>query len=134
MDLMMPGMDGLEATKELKGEAETSRIPILMLTALNDTEDRISAFDAGATGFLTKPFDRLELLAHVRSYINLSITNKRYVLSTANRYTGLPNQWAFAEFVENQAIQDVLLDLGVRYSQGYFVGKPEPLQRSVASL
>lgn len=97
MDLMMPEMDGLEATRRLKGEGETSRIPILMLTALNDTEDRISAFDAGVTGFLTKPFDRLELLAHVRSYINLSIINKRYILSTANRHTGLPNQFAFSE-------------------------------------
>jgi EAL domain-containing protein (putative c-di-GMP-specific phosphodiesterase class I)/ActR/RegA family two-component response regulator len=97
MDLMMPGVDGLEATRRLKGEGETSRIPILMLTALNDTEDRISAFDAGVTGFLTKPFDRLELLAHVRSYINLSLINKRYILSTANRHTGLPNQFAFSE-------------------------------------
>lgn len=97
MDLMMPGMDGLEATRQLKREGETSRIPILMLTALNDTEDRISAFDAGVTGFLTKPFDRLELLAHVRSYINLSLINKRYILSTANRHTGLPNQFAFSE-------------------------------------
>ena len=97
MDLMMPEMDGLEATRRLKNESDTSRIPILMLTALNDTEDRISAFDAGVTGFLTKPFDRLELLAHVRSYINLSIVNKRYILSTANRYTGLPNQSAFSE-------------------------------------
>ncbi|MFP4407432.1 MAG: EAL domain-containing protein [Spirochaetaceae bacterium] len=97
MDLMMPEMDGLEATRRLKRESATSRIPILMLTALNDTEDRISAFDAGVTGFLTKPFDRLELLAHVRSYINLSIINKRYILSTANRYTGLPNHSAFSE-------------------------------------
>lgn len=97
MDLMMPGTDGLEATRRLKGQSETSRVPILMLTALNDTEDRINAFDAGVTGFLTKPFDRLELLAHVRSYINLSIINKRYILSTANRYTGLPNQSAFTE-------------------------------------
>lgn len=97
MDLMMPEMDGLEATRRLKQQGDTSRIPVLMLTALNDTEDRISAFDAGVTGFLTKPFDRLELLAHVRSYINLSIINKRYILSTANRHTGLPNQSAFAE-------------------------------------
>lgn len=97
MDLMMPGTDGLDATRQLKAESSTSRIPILMLTALNDTEDRVKAFDAGVTGFLTKPFDRLELLAHVRSYINLSLINKRYILSTANRYTGLPNHTAFAE-------------------------------------
>lgn len=112
MDLMMPGMDGLEATRRLKAQSATSRIPILMLTALNDTEDRISAFDAGVTGFLTKPFDRLELLAHVRSYINLSIINKRYILSTENPHTGLPNRSAFAEtFSEYQEPVLFLLQL-----------------------
>lgn len=97
MDLMMPEMDGLEATRILKQDERTNRIPILMLTALSETEDRISAFDAGATGFLTKPFDRLELMAHVRSYLNLSLINRKYILSTANRHTGLPNRAAFRD-------------------------------------
>ena len=97
MDLMMPEMDGLEATRILKNDERTDRIPILMLTALSETEDRISAFDAGATGFLTKPFDRLELMANVRSYINLSEVNRKYVLSTANPNTGLPNRAAFRD-------------------------------------
>lgn len=97
MDLMMPEMDGLEATRILKNDERTDRIPILMLTALSETEDRINAFDAGATGFLTKPFDRLELMAHVRSYVNLSQVNRKYVLSTANRNTGLPNRAALRD-------------------------------------
>lgn len=53
MDLMMPEMDGLEATRQLKAAEDTVRIPILMLTVLDDTEDRISAFDAGARAFST---------------------------------------------------------------------------------
>lgn len=91
MDLMMPQMDGLEATRLLKSRDDTARIPILMLTALDDTGDRISAFESGVTGFLNKPFDRLELLAHIRSYVNLSLINRRYVLSTANVTTGPGN-------------------------------------------
>jgi EAL domain-containing protein (putative c-di-GMP-specific phosphodiesterase class I)/CheY-like chemotaxis protein len=100
MDLMMPDVDGLEATRVLKNRQETARVPILMLTALDDTEDRIQAFEAGATGFLNKPFDRLELLAHVRSYVNLSLINRKYVLSTANLNTGLPNRAAYRDEVQ----------------------------------
>lgn len=100
MDLMMPEVDGLEATRVLKNRQETARVPILMLTALDDTEDRIQAFEAGATGFLNKPFDRLELLAHVRSYVNLSLINRKYVLSTANLNTGLPNRAAYRDEVQ----------------------------------
>jgi EAL domain-containing protein (putative c-di-GMP-specific phosphodiesterase class I) len=99
-DLMMPQTNGLDATRILKGREDTARIPILMLTALDDTEDRIAAFEAGVTGFLNKPFDRLELLAHVRSYINLSLINRKYVLSTANVTTGLPNRAAYREQVD----------------------------------
>jgi len=97
MDLMMPEMDGLEATRVLKSRDDTARIPILMLTALDDTGDRISAFDAGVTGFLNKPFSQLELRAHVRSYVNLSLLNRKYVLSTADVTTGLPNRAAYRE-------------------------------------
>jgi EAL domain-containing protein (putative c-di-GMP-specific phosphodiesterase class I)/AmiR/NasT family two-component response regulator len=100
MDLMMPEINGLEATRLLKSRDDTARIPILMLTALDDTDDRISAFEAGVTGFLNKPFDRLELLAHVRSYVNLSLINRRYVLSTANVTTGLPNRAAYREAIK----------------------------------
>lgn len=97
MDMMMPGMDGLKATSILKDHSDTSRTPILMLTALSETEDRIKAFDAGVTGFLTKPFDRMELLAHIRSYLNLSLVNRKYILSTASPISGLPNRAAFRE-------------------------------------
>ena len=97
MDLMMPVVSGVHATRELKSRQETARVPILMLTALNATEDRVRAFDAGATGFLTKPFDRLELVATIRSYINLSRLNHRYSLTSENQVTGLPNRVGFRD-------------------------------------
>ncbi|MCA1753547.1 MAG: EAL domain-containing protein [Spirochaeta sp.] len=97
MDMMMPVMDGLNATSILKEHNATNRTPVLMLTALSETEDRIKAFDAGVTGFLTKPFDRMELLAHIRSYLSLSLVNRKYILSTASPISGLPNRAAFRE-------------------------------------
>ncbi len=113
MDLMMPEMDGLEATRRLKDDPETARIPILMLTALNESEDRIQAFDAGAMAFVSKPFDRLELLAHVRSYLGFSLINRKYVLSTANPHSGLPNRAAFREALAETAAEPWLLLLKI---------------------
>ncbi len=100
MDLMMPGMDGLEATERIKADTATGRTPVLMLTALGETSDRIRAFQAGVTGFLTKPVDQLELLAQVGSYLNLSLINRKYILSTVSAVTGLPNHTAFLEDLE----------------------------------
>lgn len=97
MDMMMPVLDGLKATSILKEHSATRRTPVLMLTALSETEDRIKAFDAGVTGFLTKPFDRMELLAHIRSYLSLSLVNRKYILSTVSPISGLPNRAAFRE-------------------------------------
>lgn len=64
-DLVLPGLNGYELCRQLR--AEGLMTPILMLTALGDTEDKIQGFDAGADQYLTKPFQFAELLARVRS-------------------------------------------------------------------
>lgn len=97
MDVEMPVMNGLEATKAIIEHPETSRIPVIVLTGLNDMEDRIKAFEFGAMDYVNKPFDMHELLAHVRSYLRFSLLNKKYVLSTLSPETGLPNRAAFRE-------------------------------------
>jgi signal transduction histidine kinase/DNA-binding response OmpR family regulator/ligand-binding sensor domain-containing protein len=56
-DIMMPEMDGLEFCKQVKNNFETSHVPIILLTAKNAEEDRIEAYDAGADGFISKPFN-----------------------------------------------------------------------------
>ncbi|MCP5045634.1 MAG: EAL domain-containing protein [bacterium] len=97
MDVEMPVMNGLQAIKQLMEKPETNRVPIIVLTGLNETEDRIKAFDCGAMDFVSKPFNAHELLAHVRSYLRFSLLNKKYVLSTVNHDTQLPNRAAFQE-------------------------------------
>ncbi len=74
LDVMMPILDGYEVCRRLKGEAATILTPIVIVSALSDQEDRIRGIDAGADDFLTKPFDRTELLARVRSLLRV----KRY--------------------------------------------------------
>ncbi|ADB40771.1 response regulator transcription factor [Spirosoma linguale] len=64
-DLILPGLNGYELCRQLRAEGVST--PILMLTALDETEDRIQGFDAGADQYLAKPFQFAELLARVRS-------------------------------------------------------------------
>ena len=63
LDFMMPLLDGFEVCQQLKGNDETRLIPIVIMTALGQVEDRIKGIEAGADDFLTKPFNRDELLA-----------------------------------------------------------------------
>ncbi len=65
LDIMMPGMDGISVLKEVR--AQGNMIPILLLTARDDTADKILGLDSGANDYLTKPFDSRELLARIRA-------------------------------------------------------------------
>ena len=70
LDVLMPGVDGLEVCRTLRGQG--SRLPILMLTARTQVEDRVEGLDAGADDYLTKPFALEELLARVRALLRRS--------------------------------------------------------------
>ncbi len=71
LDVMMPGMSGYEVCKCLKGDDKTRFIPVVMITALKDLEDKIKGIEAGADDFLTKPFNKQELLTRVRSLLKI---------------------------------------------------------------
>lgn len=65
LDVMMPGMDGYEVCRRLKDNPATAHIPVVMVTALNDVEDRVRGLDVGAEDFLTKPVDDFALMARM---------------------------------------------------------------------
>jgi len=69
LDLMMPGMNGISLFKELKREAATRTIPVIMLTARGQTEDRIMGLEVGADDYMTKPFSPKELVLRVKSVL-----------------------------------------------------------------
>lgn len=68
-DLMLPGMDGLEAIRRIRAQEKYKKLPILVLTAKDKEYDKVAGLDGGADDYVTKPFSVLELLARVRSLL-----------------------------------------------------------------
>jgi putative two-component system response regulator len=71
LDIMMPGMDGFEVCRHIKATPETRLTPVVLITGLTTTEDRIMGINSGADDFLSKPIDLNELLARTRSLLRL---------------------------------------------------------------
>lgn len=71
LDVMMPGMSGFEVLEKLRADRRTRFIPVVMITGLTETGDRIKAIEAGCDDFISKPFDTCELLARVKSLVRI---------------------------------------------------------------
>ena len=82
MDAMMPGIDGFETCRRIKADPELYHIPIVMVTALEQTRDRIRGLEAGADDFITKPIDDFNLMARVRSLLRLKMTTDQLLTHT----------------------------------------------------
>jgi DNA-binding response OmpR family regulator len=79
LDVMMPGMDGIEVCRRLKDDEGTRLIPVVIMTALDQPEDKVRGIEAGADDFLTKPVNQPELMARVRTALRLKQTIDRKV-------------------------------------------------------
>lgn len=71
LDVMMPGMDGVEVCRRIKGNARLQHLPVIMVTALDEPEDRVRGLEAGADDFLTKPVNDTALFCRLRSLVRL---------------------------------------------------------------
>jgi len=77
LDVMLPGIDGMEVCRILKGQSHTAGIPIIMLTARNDEVDKIIGLELGADDYMTKPFSPRELVARVKAVLRRSQKDSR---------------------------------------------------------
>ncbi|HEY9622616.1 MAG TPA: response regulator [Crinalium sp.] len=76
LDIMMPGMDGYEVCQRLKADSRTQHIPIIFLSALDDIGDKIRAFSTGGVDYITKPFRKEEVLARVKTHLQIQSLTK----------------------------------------------------------
>ncbi len=72
LDIRMPGMNGFEVCEQLKSDPRTQSVPVIFLSAFTETEQHVKGFELGAVDFITKPFERAELLARVKTHLELN--------------------------------------------------------------
>jgi len=75
LDVMMPGMDGFEVTRRIRQDSKNKLMPIILVTALQETEDRIKGIQSGCDDYISKPFNKMELLARVQSLLKIKSYN-----------------------------------------------------------
>lgn len=132
LDIMLPGEDGLQILRKLRGDPRTARLPVIMLTAKGAEYDRVEGLDAGADDYVTKPFGMMELLARVRALLrrtetkgekrsgelrfgDLTICPERYEVYVKGETVPLTNKeyqllLLLAENVGNVLTREVLMD------------------------
>lgn len=104
LDVNMPGKSGFEVCAELKTDTATAHIPILMLTALGDVDNRVTGLGAGADDYLEKPFNPRELLARVRRRLETKVETDEL------RATQVMIRQTFERFVAPQVVEQLLRD------------------------
>ena len=75
LDVMMPSMDGFEVTRRIRQDPKNKLMPIILVTALKETEDRIQGIKAGCDDYISKPFDKMELFARIQSLLKIKAYN-----------------------------------------------------------
>lgn len=117
LDIMMPGLDGYEVCRRLQADEKTRNIPIIFISALNESFDKVKAFSMGGRDYITKPFHEEEVLARIETHVTLHFTQKSLEAEIAERkrvekeleyhaktdeLTGIANRRAGMIFLTNQ--------------------------------
>jgi len=138
LDVMMPGMNGFETCKRLKENVNTVDIPVIFMTALSSIEDKVTGFKAGGVDYITKPFNKAEVLARLQTHLNLrkqkqkldrtlnelrmqsdtleqQVQERTMALENSNRQMQLQKQ----EILEKNIALKVVLDQHKLYQKNY---------------
>jgi len=109
LDVMMPRMDGYEASKRLKENEATKYIPVVIVTALNDVQNQLKSIESGADDFLSKPIEEKLLIAKVKLLSTYNMANQKAIAL----------EKIAANVIENGAngksLQELLLEQGIDY-------------------
>ena len=107
LDVKMPEMSGFDVCRQLKQNTETQTIPVIFLSGLTDLDERVLGFQLGAVDFVTKPFQREELLARVRTHLELARLRNKLTVEVAKQTRDL--QTAYQELSKASQLKDEFL-------------------------
>ncbi len=85
LDIMMPGENGFETCKKLKSDAATTDIPIIFISALSDVDNKVKGLEMGAVDYITKPFEKAEVMARIRLHLKLKFATRAIIEEQAAR-------------------------------------------------
>jgi PAS domain S-box-containing protein len=85
LDIRMPEIDGFEVCRQLKADPTTADVPIIFISALEDSQDKVRAFEAGGVDYITKPFQQSEVLSRVNTHLSLSGAHKKLEAMVTHR-------------------------------------------------
>ena len=106
LDIMMPDIDGFEACRRLKTDVRTSSIPVIFVSAKDQSEDKISGLKLGAIDYITKPFNKGELQARISIVLQMiELQERLLLLANTDELTGLANRRHFFEILEREILQ-----------------------------
>jgi signal transduction histidine kinase len=106
LDVMMPGIDGFETCRRLKANPDTTQIPIIFMTALSDTVDKVKGLNLGAVDYITKPFQQEEVLARVKVHLELYHLNHNLAGQVKERTAELSEALDSLQKAQVQLIQN----------------------------
>jgi formate hydrogenlyase transcriptional activator len=129
LDVKMPQMDGFEVCERLKQDERTRDIPIIFISALQDVQDKIRGFEAGGVDFISKPFQDSEVLARVRTHLelrNMQLHLEELVEKRTAEVVKLKNQ------IEQENIY-LRKEIEVRHKHEEIIGNSEPLRNMLSA-
>ena len=144
LDVQMPGIDGFETCKRLKADPKTASIPIIFMTALSDADSKVKGFDFGAVDYITKPFQEQEVLARVKTHLQLRQLTKNLEQRVAEQTADL--EAALTQLQQSQiqlVYSEKMSALGnlvagvaheINNPLGFIVGNLKPAQHYIKDL
>ncbi len=136
LDVMMPEMDGFETCHHLKQSDETHQIPVIFITAREETEAIIEGFNAGGVNYITKPFDAREVLVRVETHLKISCLTRQ--LARQNAELAAANERLHQEIQRRQQAEDALTHFNEQEASRWgiegFVGRSEMVEKIVSEI
>jgi signal transduction histidine kinase len=144
LDVQMPGIDGFETCQRLKADPTTASIPIIFMTALSDADSKVKGFDLGAVDYITKPFQEQEVLARVKTHLQLRQLTKNLEQRVAEKTANLEAAFTQLQQSQLQLVQSEKMSAlgnlvaGVAHEinnpLGFIAGNLEPAQDYIKDL